>query len=85
MEKTVKILLVEDDKNLGFILKSYLVVKGYPTVLSHDGLEALNRFEKEAFDLLVDILMDAGELDKRVPFDKFIDTSFAEKSVTEIK
>lgn len=53
MEKTVKILLVEDDKNLGFILKSYLVVKGYPTVLSHDGLEALNRFEKEAFDFVI--------------------------------
>ena len=52
MEKTVKILLVEDDKNLGFILKSYLVVKGYPTVLSHDGLDALNRFEKEAFDFV---------------------------------
>ena len=28
---------------------------------------------------------EGGELDKRVPFDKFIDTSFAEKSVSEIK
>lgn len=53
MEKTIKILLVEDDKNLGFILKSYLVVKGYPTVLSQDGSEALNRFENEAFDFVI--------------------------------
>ena len=49
----MKILLVEDDKNLGFILKSYLIVKGYPTVLSHDGLEALDRFENEAFDFVI--------------------------------
>lgn len=53
MEKTIKILLVEDDKNLGFILKSYLIVKGYPTVLSQDGAEALERFENEAFDFVI--------------------------------
>lgn len=53
MEKSIKILLVEDDKNLGFILKSYLVVKGYPTVLSLDGSDALNRFENEAFDFVI--------------------------------
>jgi DNA-binding response OmpR family regulator len=53
MEKTIKILLVEDDKNLGFILRSYLVAKGYPTVLSHDGLDAFNRFENEAFDFVI--------------------------------
>ncbi len=53
MEKTVKILLVEDDKNLGFILKSFLHVKGYPTELSLDGSEALNRFENEAFDFVI--------------------------------
>ena len=53
MEKVIKILLVEDDKNLGFILKSYLAVKGYPTVLSLDGLDALNRFENEAFDFVI--------------------------------
>lgn len=53
MEKKIRILLVEDDKNLGYILKSYLVVKGYPTVLSWDGVEALNRFENEAFDFVI--------------------------------
>lgn len=53
MEKAIKILLVEDDKNLGFILKSFFVVKGYPTVLSHDGLDALSHYEKEAFDFVI--------------------------------
>mgnify|MGYP003291198373 FL=1 len=53
MEKTIKILLVEDDLNLGFILKSFLIVKGYPTELSRDGAEALLRFENEAFDFVI--------------------------------
>lgn len=53
MEKMIKILLVEDDKNLGFILKSFLVVKGYPTELSSDGADALARFENEAFDFVI--------------------------------
>ncbi len=53
MDKSVKTLLIEKDKNLGFILKSFLIVKGYPTVLLSDGLEALNRFENEAFDFVI--------------------------------
>ena len=53
MGKVVKILLVESDKNLGFILKSYLTTKGYPTVLCHDGREAWERFENEAFDFVI--------------------------------
>lgn len=63
MEKTVKILLAEDDKNLGFILMSYLVVKGYPTVLSLDSSDALNRFENEAFDFVILDTVLSGSLD----------------------
>ena len=36
-------------------------------------------FTKEAFDLLQDILMDAGVLDARVSYDDLVDTGFAEK------
>ena len=36
-------------------------------------------FTKEAFDLLQDILMDAGVLDTRVSYDDLVDTGFAEK------
>lgn len=53
MKKTIRILLAERDNNLGFILKSYLTLKGYPTVLCLDGAEALSRFEKEAFDFII--------------------------------
>ncbi len=35
-------------------------------------------FTREAFDLLQDILMDAGELEEAVEYEKLVDTSFAE-------
>ena len=47
MKKTIKIMLVQDDKNLGLILTSYLTVKGYPTALCLDALEALDHFEND--------------------------------------
>ncbi len=54
----IQILLAEDDKNLGGILKSYLEAKGYPTQLAVNGLEAINLFKKEEFDFcIVDVMM----------------------------
>lgn len=38
-------------------------------------------FEKESFDLLLDILDSAGELEKPAPYDKLVTTEFAEKAV----
>ncbi len=78
MEKTVKILLAEDDKNLGNILKTYLEAKGYPTVLGEDGKVALEHFKRDQFDFCVlDIMMPVMDgftlaakirkLDKEVP------------------
>lgn len=37
-------------------------------------------FEKESFDLLQDILDDAGELSERAPYDELVTTEFAEKA-----
>ena len=37
-------------------------------------------FEKESFDLLLDILDTAGELEKPVPYDELVTTSFAKKA-----
>lgn len=37
-------------------------------------------FEKEAFDLLQNILMDCGVLEERVPYEKLVERSFAEKA-----
>ncbi len=56
--KGLKILLAEDDSNLGMILKSYLEARGYNTFLFEDGEKAINAFRKEDFDFcIVDVMM----------------------------
>jgi DNA-binding response OmpR family regulator len=58
MEKEIKLLLAEDDKNLGNILKAYLEAKGYPTVLCENGKIAYEAYKRGAFDFCVlDIMM----------------------------
>ena len=57
MEK-IKILLVEDDTNLGNLLKEYLEAKGYSTVLAINGKEGYHAFSKDKFSLcLLDVMM----------------------------
>ena len=46
----VKVLLAEDNKNLGSVLKSYLNIKGYETTLCANGEEALITFKKDISD-----------------------------------
>ncbi len=54
----IKILLAEDDRNLGTILRTYLEAKGFSTHLCINGLEALDAFNKEPFDFcVVDVMM----------------------------
>ena len=38
-------------------------------------------FEQDAFELLQDILMEAGELDTKVPYDKLVNTHYAKNAV----
>ena len=54
-----KILLVEDDPNLGLLLQDYLQLKGkFEVVLCKDGDEGLRAFTKNSFDLLIlDVMM----------------------------
>ena len=54
-----KILLVEDDPNLGILLQEYLQLKGkFDVVLCKDGDEGLKAFTKDIFDLLIlDVMM----------------------------
>jgi DNA-binding response OmpR family regulator len=57
MEK-VKILLAEDDPNLGFIIKDNLTDKGYHVTHCVNGLDAERIIYKEKFDLyLLDVMM----------------------------
>lgn len=54
----VKVLLAEDDKNLGTILKSYLEAKGYPATLCVNGDEAFQEFNKNDYDFcILDVMM----------------------------
>lgn len=58
MKKEISVLLAEDDKNLGNILKTYLEAKGYPTVLCPNGKIAYETFKREKFEFCVlDIMM----------------------------
>jgi two-component system, OmpR family, response regulator len=53
-----KILLAEDDLNLGSLLKQYLVAKGYDIDLVFDGETAYKIFMKNKYDLcLLDVMM----------------------------
>lgn len=56
--KTTKILLAEDDSNLGLLLKNYLTAKNFETSLFVNGALALEGFSKETYDLcILDIMM----------------------------
>jgi len=53
-----RILITEDDVNLGMVLSSYLTLKGYVTTLSGNGDDAIKEFARGEYDLcLVDIMM----------------------------
>jgi two-component system, OmpR family, response regulator len=58
MEQKTKLLLAEDDENLGLLLKEYLVAKGYEANLYPDGEAAYKGFMKEHYDIcILDIMM----------------------------
>lgn len=58
MEKKVKLLLAEDDENLGLLLKEYLIAKGYDTDLYPDGEAAYKGFRNHSYNLcILDIMM----------------------------
>ena len=58
MEETIKILLCEDDENLGMLLREYLQAKGYSTVLCPDGEQGIKEFTKNKYDIAVlDVMM----------------------------
>lgn len=53
-----KILLVEDDTNLGQVLKNYLELHDYVVELCRDGILGLAAFKREKFDLcILDVMM----------------------------
>ena len=74
----VRVLLAEDDKNLGQILKAYLEAKGYPTTLCVNGKEAFETYNRKKFDFcVIDVMMplkdgftlveEIRKLDRKIP------------------
>ncbi len=59
-ELKARILLAEDDDNLGMLLKEFLSAKRYDVKLYSNGEQALKAFKKDNFDLCVfDVMMPA--------------------------
>lgn len=78
MTSRINALLVEDDKNLGVILKKYLEAKGIPVTLCSNGEDALDTFRKGVFNFcILDVMMplmdgftlaqELKKLDKNIP------------------
>lgn len=74
----IRVLLAEDDKNLGAILTSYLEAKGFPTTLTINGQEAYDKFRIDKFDFfIIDVMMPIKDgftlakeirmIDKKIP------------------
>ena len=77
-QEKISILLAEDDRNLGNLLKEYLEAKGFETKLAGNGKEAYDFFSKGSFDIcLLDVMMPVKDgftlareirlLDKNIP------------------
>lgn len=68
----IKVLLVEDDKNLCFILRSSLeqMIGGYQVTVATNGRDGLEALEREAFDVVVsDVempVMDGKEMTRAI-------------------
>ncbi|MEI6274646.1 MAG: response regulator transcription factor [Prolixibacteraceae bacterium] len=70
MELKTKLLLVEDDKSLGFLMTEFLNSKGFETTLCQDGMSGWRAFNLETFQFaILDVmlpLMDGFTLAKKI-------------------
>jgi DNA-binding response OmpR family regulator len=58
MNPKLRILLAEDDQNLGSLLKEYLQAKAYEVDLFPDGEKAFKSFQKSFYDIcILDVMM----------------------------
>ncbi|NQX92409.1 MAG: response regulator transcription factor [Flavobacteriales bacterium] len=58
MKKNTRILLCEDDPNLGQLLSEYLKAKGFEVTLAKDGEEGSMLYKRNTFDFLIlDVMM----------------------------
>uniref|UniRef100_A0A7V4E2T5 Response regulator n=1 Tax=candidate division WOR-3 bacterium TaxID=2052148 RepID=A0A7V4E2T5_UNCW3 len=91
----IKILLVDDDYQLGFTLKSFLEINGFSVEYAENGFLALEKLENGNFQLVImDILMpgiDGIEVYKRLKENKkeikiiFISAYIPQEKKAELK
>lgn len=92
----IKILLVEDDPNLGQILNEYLQLKGYETVLCQDGEAGFEAYQNGDFDFcILDVMMpkkdgfslarDIRAMDKQIPMIFLTAKSMKEDTIEGLK
>ena len=53
MEEKIRLLLVEDDQSLGFLMTDFLSSKGFDVTLCKDGLSGWKTFNAQSFQFLV--------------------------------
>ncbi|MGB0916519.1 MAG: response regulator transcription factor [Flavobacteriales bacterium] len=74
----IKVLLTEDDPNLGMLLREYLNAKGYETTLAENGKIGYEKFSQGGYDMcILDVMMpvkdgftlaeEIRQTDKKVP------------------
>ncbi|MBI1268234.1 MAG: response regulator [Cryomorphaceae bacterium] len=96
MKKATRILLCEDDPNLGTLLTEYLKAKGFETTLAVDGVEGLKLFRREHFDFIIlDVMMpnkdgftvaaEIREQDRHIPILFLTAKSMKEDTLTGFK
>ena len=92
----LNILIVEDDPNLGQILKEYLHLKGHQTTLTCDGVEGYLEYKKGTFDFcILDVMMpkkdgfslakDIRAVDKQIPIIFLTAKSMKEDTIEGLK
>jgi len=53
MEKPIKVLVVDDEKGIRFLLSEVLLHSGFDVGLAKDGQESLEKMENTHFDLVI--------------------------------
>ncbi|WP_127019314.1 response regulator transcription factor [Flagellimonas beolgyonensis] len=70
MDKKYRLILVEDDPSLGYLLSEYLGMKDFDVTWTKDGQSALAKMESNVFDLaILDVMlpdMDGFELSQKI-------------------
>lgn len=91
-----KLLIVEDDPNLGQVLSEYLSIKGFKTHLAQNGDEGMEAFRSANYDLIIlDIMMPKKDgftlareiriLDKTIPIIFLTAKSLKEDTIKGLK